>query len=109
MASSGIRRKVDDLGRVVIPVGLRRNLGIEEGDLLEFSIEGERIILARPNDRCVLCAADAALVEFRGRSVCSACVEELEQARATQGVPTPTASDQVVVLPEAEGASNTAW
>ncbi len=108
MASSGIRRKVDDLGRVVIPVGLRRNLGIEEGDLLEFSIEDERIILARPSDRCVLCATETNLVEFRGRSVCSTCVAELEQARDQQGVVTPP-TDQVIELPEAEGASSTAW
>ncbi len=108
MASSGIRRKVDDLGRVVIPVGLRRNLGIDEGDLLEFSVEGERIILARPSDRCVLCAADTSLVEFRGRRVCASCVTELDVARDKQGVVSPPI-DQVVMLRETEPASNTAW
>lgn len=108
MATSGIRRKVDDLGRVVIPVGLRRNLGIDEGDLLEFSIEDERIILARPSDRCVLCASDANLVDFRGRCVCSVCVADLEEARGKQGVATPQI-DQVVTLPEPEPASKTAW
>ncbi len=108
MATSGIRRKVDDLGRVVIPVGLRRNLGIAEGDLLEFSVEGERIILARPDDRCVLCAGDANLVEFRGRRVCSSCVGDLGVARDDQGVATPP-TGEVIVLPEAQSASNTAW
>ncbi len=99
MSRSGIRRKVDDLGRVVIPVGMRRTLGISEGDELEFAVEDDRIVLDRPQDRCVVCSQDNGLIELRGRHVCGSCVEELNSL----------VSDQVVVIPEIESASNTAW
>lgn len=47
MKSTGIVRKVDDLGRVVIPIELRRTLGIGEKDSLEIFIDGDRIILKK--------------------------------------------------------------
>ena len=75
MKSTGIRRKVDDLGRVVIPAGIRRSLGIHEGDALEVSVDGEQVILAKPTDRCVFCGSeDGPLEAFRGRMICRPCV-----------------------------------
>lgn len=72
---TGIRRKIDDLGRLVIPAGIRRSLGIQEGDALEVHVEGERVVLTRPVDRCVFCSAgDGELRTFRGRPVCASCV-----------------------------------
>lgn len=72
---TGIRRKVDDLGRVVIPAGIRRSLGIREGDALEVHVDGEQVILAKPSDQCVFCGAEDGLVEFRSRNVCRSCIE----------------------------------
>jgi AbrB family transcriptional regulator, transcriptional pleiotropic regulator of transition state genes len=88
MASSGIRRKVDDLGRVVIPAGIRRTLGIREGDPVEVTVEGERVVLARPQDACVFCGREEEqLTDFRGRLVCRDCLASLgavaERRRAT--------------------------
>jgi AbrB family transcriptional regulator, transcriptional pleiotropic regulator of transition state genes len=88
MASSGIRRKVDDLGRVVIPAGIRRSLGIREGDPVEVSVEGERVVLAKPRDACVFCGREEEdLTGFRGRLVCRDCLASLggveERLRAT--------------------------
>jgi AbrB family transcriptional regulator, transcriptional pleiotropic regulator of transition state genes len=88
MASSGIRRKVDDLGRVVIPAGIRRSLGIREGDPVEVSVEGERVVLAKPRDACVFCGREEDdLTGFRGRLVCRDCLASLggveERLRAT--------------------------
>jgi AbrB family transcriptional regulator, transcriptional pleiotropic regulator of transition state genes len=78
MASSGIRRKVDDLGRVVIPAGIRRSLGIREGDPVEVSVEGERVVLAKPRDACVFCGREEErLTPFRGRLVCRDCLGSL--------------------------------
>lgn len=56
MKSTGIYRKVDELGRVVIPIELRRNLGIEEKDSLEIYVDDERIILQKyqPNKTCYI-------------------------------------------------------
>jgi AbrB family transcriptional regulator, transcriptional pleiotropic regulator of transition state genes len=75
VASSGIRRKVDDLGRVVIPASIRRSLGIREGDAVEVSVEGERVVLAKPRESCVFCGREEeGLRTFRGRLLCRECL-----------------------------------
>jgi AbrB family transcriptional regulator, transcriptional pleiotropic regulator of transition state genes len=91
VASSGIRRKVDDLGRVVIPASIRRSLGIREGDAVEVTVDGERVILAKPRDACVFCGReDEGLETFRGRLLCRECLGGLgvldERARAAEEV-----------------------
>lgn len=89
MASSGIRRKVDDLGRVVIPASLRRSLGMREGDTVEVTVEGERVVISRPQDACVFCGREEDdLQGFRGRLVCRDCLGSLgvldERTRAAE-------------------------
>jgi AbrB family transcriptional regulator, transcriptional pleiotropic regulator of transition state genes len=101
VASSGIRRKVDDLGRVVIPASFRRSLGIREGDAVEVSVEGERVVLAKPRESCVFCGREEqGLRTFRGRLLCRECLGGLgvmdertrvsEQAAEADFPPTPT-------------------
>ncbi len=88
--SSGIRRKVDDLGRIVIPAAMRRSLNIREGDPLEVSVDGERIVLARPRDACVFCGReDEDLLRFRNRLLCTDCADSLS-ALATRAAPATT-------------------
>ncbi|GAC1366579.1 MAG: hypothetical protein NVSMB32_11030 [Actinomycetota bacterium] len=70
-------RKVDDLGRVVVPAEMRRSFGIREGDYLDISVEEDRIILVKRQSACVFCRAGDDLKEFRGRMVCAACIGEL--------------------------------
>ena len=89
MASSGIRRKVDDLGRVVIPAGIRRSLSMREGDTVEVTVEGERVVISRPQDACVFCGREEDdLQGFRGRLVCRDCLGSLgvldERTRAAE-------------------------
>lgn len=54
MKSTGMVRKVDELGRVVLPIELRRSLGIKEKDAIEIYIDGDKIILKKyvPNMAC---------------------------------------------------------
>ncbi|ALZ61903.1 MULTISPECIES: AbrB/MazE/SpoVT family DNA-binding domain-containing protein [Bacillus cereus group] len=52
MKNTGVSRKVDELGRVVIPVELRRTLGIAEGTALGFHVEGENIVLRKHEKSC---------------------------------------------------------
>ncbi|EEL44418.1 TPA: AbrB/MazE/SpoVT family DNA-binding domain-containing protein [Bacillus cereus] len=52
MKNTGVARKVDELGRVVIPVELRRTLGIAEGTALGFHVEGENIVLRKQERSC---------------------------------------------------------
>lgn len=77
MKNTGMSRKVDDLGRVVIPAEMRKSFGISEGDYLEIAVDEERIILYKREDVCVFCRSFEDLKEFRGRMVCAGCVGDL--------------------------------
>jgi AbrB family transcriptional regulator, transcriptional pleiotropic regulator of transition state genes len=73
----GVVRRVDELGRIVIPVEIRKRFGIADHDALEISVQGDSIVLARPHTECVFCGAGEGLTEFRDRAVCRNCVAEL--------------------------------
>jgi AbrB family transcriptional regulator, transcriptional pleiotropic regulator of transition state genes len=77
MKPTGIRRKVDDLGRVVIPASMRRSLGIGLGDEVEISIDEGRVVLAKPSERCTFCNAEEDLGSFRDKVVCWSCTAAL--------------------------------
>ncbi len=81
MKSTGIIRKVDELGRIVLPVELRRTLKISEKDALEIYVDGDKIILRKEQNACDFCGSERALTEFKGRKVCAACLEELRAIR----------------------------
>lgn len=70
-------RKVDDLGRIVLPSELRRLHGISAGDELDISVDGDAIILRKRSDSCVFCGATDDLGRFRERAVCTPCRAEL--------------------------------
>ncbi len=78
MKSTGIIRKVDDLGRVVLPVELRRSLGIGERDPLEIFVEGDRIILRKPSIACIFCGSEKQVHDFKGKGVCQECRANLK-------------------------------
>lgn len=89
MATTGIRRKIDDLGRVVIPAGIRRSLDMREGDAVDVSVDGDRVVLAKPTDRCVFCGTeDDPLHTFRSRRVCGACIASVGMLDGRQDPPT---------------------
>lgn len=80
LKSTGIVRKVDELGRIVLPIELRRTLGISERDQLEIFVEGSSILLRKYCPACVFCDSVRDVAVFRGKNVCSRCVEELRSA-----------------------------
>lgn len=84
MKSTGVVRKIDELGRIVLPSELRRVFGIKEGDELEISVDGERVILEKRQDVCIFCSEENPGVDFRGRSVCETCAGELGQQGRTE-------------------------
>lgn len=77
MKTSGIIRKVDELGRVVLPIELRRSLGIEERDSLEITLDDDRIILRKLESSCIFCGKEADLLEHRGKYICAECLKEM--------------------------------
>ena len=74
MKSTGIVRKVDELGRVVIPIELRRTLDIAEKDSLEIYVDGDKIILRKYEPACVFCGNASAVENFKGKNVCRNCM-----------------------------------
>lgn len=79
MKSTGIVRKLDDLGRVVLPIELRRSLDIEDRDPIEIYVEGRNIILRKFEPTCVFCGSSKNLIDFGDRNVCPACIEKLHK------------------------------
>ena len=77
MKSTGLPRRIDHLGRIVIPVELRRLLGIDEGDYLGFSSDGDRIVIEKVEERCTFCGTPSELRTFKGKLVCDTCAIEL--------------------------------
>ena len=77
MKAIGIVRKVDELGRIVIPKELRRTLNIEEGDPLEIFVDGEEVILRKYEPGCVFCGNVKYVVEFKGKKVCTNCIKDI--------------------------------
>jgi AbrB family transcriptional regulator, transcriptional pleiotropic regulator of transition state genes len=79
MKSTGIVRKVDELGRVVIPIELRRTLGIAEKDPLEIYVDNDRIILRKYEPACVFCGNADEIINFKGKNVCQTCLSSMGQ------------------------------
>src|SRR5262245_8938959 len=74
---TGIIRHIDDLGRIVIPIEIRKRFALAEKDPLEISVKDETILLSKPQTACVFCGKRSALRLHRGRPVCRSCVIEL--------------------------------
>lgn len=77
MKSTGIVRKVDELGRVVIPIELRRTLQIAERDSLEIYTDGDKIIFRKYQPACVFCGNAANMMHFKGKNVCHDCIKSM--------------------------------
>ena len=79
MKATGIVRPVDPLGRIVIPIELRRNLGINTDDSLEVFVEGPYIMLKKYEPSCIFCGGSDNIVEINGKTVCENCIEEIKK------------------------------
>lgn len=84
MESTGIVRKIDELGRIVLPKELRRTFHINEKDPLEIYVdEGGRIILKKYEPTCVFCGSTHKLAAFNGHNVCCECIENMAESYAS--------------------------
>lgn len=77
MKSTGIVRRVDQLGRIVLPKELRDTFGINEGTLLEIHVSGEDIILRKSEKCCVFCGAEHDVFDFYNRPLCEKCARQI--------------------------------
>ena len=77
MKATGIVRKVDELGRIVLPIELRRNLDIAEKDALEIYVDGSSVILRKYEPCCVFCSDSSDVVNYKEKNICLSCLKEL--------------------------------
>ena len=78
MKSTGIVRKVDELGRIVLPIELRRTMNIEVKDSLEIYVDGDQIVLKKYEPSCIFCGNAKDVANFKGKNICASCLRELE-------------------------------
>ena len=79
MKSTGIVRKVDELGRIVLPIELRRTLGIEEKDRIEIFVDGESIILRKYQPACIFGANAKDIINYKGKNICPDCIRAMNE------------------------------
>lgn len=79
LKSTGVVRKVDELGRIVIPIELRRTMGIEEKDALEIYVDSEKIILKKYEPACIFCSNAEDVVNYKGKNICKSCLTQLSK------------------------------
>ena len=79
MKSTGIVRKLDQLGRIVIPKELRTTFDIKETDPIEIFVDGTDVVLRKYQKSCVFCGESDGLVEFGGKVVCADCLKKIKK------------------------------
>ena len=79
MENMGYSRRVDELGRVVLPIEIRRRLGIEERDALDISLDKDRIIMKKWQQACVFCGSEISVDTYKEKQVCKSCAGELKK------------------------------
>jgi transcriptional pleiotropic regulator of transition state genes len=79
MKSTGIVRKIDDLGRMVIPIELRKTMNINKKDPMEIFVDGDKIILRKYEPACIFCGSADDVIEFEGRTICGSCKEKIAE------------------------------
>lgn len=81
MKDTGIVRRVDDLGRIVIPMELRRTLGINVKDPMSIFVDGDQIILQKHRDVCSICGSTEDVLQVKERPVCADCIETIKKSK----------------------------
>jgi transcriptional pleiotropic regulator of transition state genes len=77
--TTGIVRKIDDLGRMVIPIELRKTMNINKKDPMEIFVDGDKIILRKYEPACIFCGSADDVIEFEGRTICGSCKEKISE------------------------------
>lgn len=78
MKATGIVRKIDDLGRIVLPIELRRTLGISERDSLEIYVDQNNILLKKYEPACIFCGSADSITVYKDKNVCGHCLDDMK-------------------------------
>ncbi len=80
MRTPGMLRKIDDLGRVVIPSEIRKAMQIDKGDVLEMSMEEDRLVIRKFAPACIFCGGTEHLFTYEEKNICGQCIETIKRA-----------------------------
>lgn len=80
MKSTGMVRKIDELGRIVLPIEIRKTMGIENRDAIEIFVDEDKIVLKKYEPACIFCGNADNVTYFRGKLVCNECISALKLA-----------------------------
>lgn len=81
MKSTGIVRRVDEFGRISLPVEMRKTMGLEEKSPVEFFVDGNAIVVKKYSPSCVFCGESEEVVEYLGKMVCANCIATLSEIK----------------------------
>lgn len=81
MKSTGVVRRIDDLGRIVLPIEIRKNLNIGNRDAVEIFIDEDKVILKKYEPACIFCDNADDVILYRNKLVCRECVDKLQSAK----------------------------
>lgn len=79
LKSTGIVRTIDELGRIVLPMELRKTLGIGVKDPIEIFVDGEKIMLKKYETSCIFCGNANNTKYFKGKLICLDCMSDISQ------------------------------
>ena len=79
MKATGIVRRIDELGRIVLPIELRRTLGIDNGDPVEIFVEEDQVVLKKYMPACIFCNDTDGISVFKSKNICKKCLEEMKK------------------------------
>lgn len=78
MKSTGMVRQLDSLGRIVLPIELRRTMDINTKDLLEILVEGNTVVLRKYEPNCHFCGSSSGLTAYKEKMICKRCLKDLK-------------------------------
>lgn len=78
MKSTGMVRKVDELGRIVLPIEIRKTMEINVKDSIEIFTDDDRIVLRKYHPACIFCSNAQDVTFFEGKRICARCIEEIK-------------------------------
>lgn len=81
MKSTGITRKIDELGRIVIPIEIRNKLNINIKDELDIYVDGSSIVLKKYEPNCIFCGGNKDLIEYKGKLICKKCKTNINEIK----------------------------
>lgn len=79
MKSTGVVRRIDELGRFVLPIEIRKNLGINTRDSVEIFVDDEKIILKKYEPACIFCGSADDVESVNGKLICKKCIEHIKK------------------------------